>query len=307
MIDNIRLYVLDKRSFDFRTEEKETVELKSRFNRQTGEIEEFPKKGRYYNMQVDLQKEKSFVTGSLHKLHNLILDGDEHNYNDFKFCDLEQILDFMCDALYIRPEETKITNLEFGLNIDLPIDVDRFLNHMLLMYDFKAPNRNETFNGKGNYREFKRTDYSFKIYNKSKQYKQKGNVLRIEIKITRSRLLEKMQIYNLKDLRSQDVIFRLFQFLLERFDELLIVDFKGMEKVLDRRHRELICDCTNPYYWDSLKRAVSYKVYSRIKRDCNRYIEEYGLNHTRLLIRDLLHKKFQEMMNCNEESYQEVA
>ncbi|EKF56867.1 hypothetical protein I215_01595 [Galbibacter marinus] len=116
-----------------------------------------------------------------------------------------------------------------------------------------------------------------------------------------------MQIYNLKDLRSQDVIFRLFQLLLEQFDKLLIIDLKGMEKVLDKRHIGLICDCTNPYYWDSLKQAVSYKVYSRVKRDCNRYIEEYGLNHTRLLIRDLLHKKFQEMMNCKEEFYQEAA
>ncbi|EKF56868.1 hypothetical protein I215_01600 [Galbibacter marinus] len=189
MIDNVKFYVLDKGSFDFRTEEKQTVELKSKFNRQTGEIEEYPKKGMYYNMQVNLLKKSSFIKGSLHKLHNLILDRKEHNYNDFSFCELEQTLDFMCDELYVRPEETKITNLEFGLNIDLPIDADRFLDHMLLMYDFKAPNRNETFNGKGNYREFKRTDYSFKIYNKTKHYKQKGNVVRFEIKITRSRLL----------------------------------------------------------------------------------------------------------------------
>ncbi|MCF8715458.1 hypothetical protein JM658_11525 [Joostella atrarenae] len=307
MIDNVRFYVLDKGSFDFRTEEKRTVELRSRFNRQTGEIEEFPKKGRYYNMQVDLQKEKSYVTGSLHKLFNLHMYGEEHNYNDFSFCEQEQVLDIMCEELYIIPEETKITNLEFGLNIDLPIDADRFLNHMLLMYDFKAPNRNETFNGKGNYREFKKTDYSLKIYNKSKHYKQKGNVVRFEIKITRSRFLEELQIYNLVDLLSQDVVFRLFQFLLKQFDKLLIVDIEGMEKVLDKRHVGLICDCTNPYYWDSLKQAVSYRIYGRIKRECNRYIEEYGLNRTRLLIRNLLHKKFQEMIDCNLESIQKAA
>ncbi len=307
MVDNIRAYMLDKESFDFRTEEMETVELKSRFNCQTGEIEEYPKKGRYYNMQVELQKDKSFITGSLHKLFNLILNGEEHNYNDFSFCELEQSLDLMCDELYIRPLSTKVTNVEFGLNINLPIDADRFLNHMLLMYDFKAPNRNETFNGRGNYREFKKSDYSFKIYNKSKHYKQKGNVVRFEIKITRSRLLEKMQIYNLEDLRSQDVIIRLFQFLLEQFDKLLIVDLQGMKKVLDKRHIEFICDYSNPYYWNSVKEIVSYKVFGRIKRNCNRYIEKYALNNTRLLVRNLLKQKFEEMMNCYEESIKNAA
>lgn len=306
MIDNLRFYLLDKDLFDSRIEKSGVIDLISHYNRHTGEIEEFPKKGKFYNLSLDIYQDRSYITGSFHVLFNNIILGESHNYNDYSYCDFLKTLEWGQDEIYVQPDRTSITNLEFGLNIEVPFDADLFLDYMLLMYEFKVANRNEITSSK-NYREFKKTDYSLKVYNKSKQNKKKTNVVRFEVKIIRSRLLHKMGIYSLEDLMSRSVMIKLFELLLEQFDKLFIIDLAGMAKVPDKGCIMPLKDYSNPNYWKNLKESVSSKVFRGVVRDCHRYVETHELDSTKFGLRKLLQDKFEQVMNCYEQTIQKAA
>ena len=128
------------------------------------------------------------------------------------------------------------------------------------MYDFQLPNRNEKFYGKGDYLEFKKTDYSLKIYNKSKQNSLKNrNILRVELKITGSRYLKKhFKIYTLSDLDRKRFQL-LFNKLLEHFDKLLLVDSLCFQNHFRMDEMILYQNGINPSHWKGLKKNRSPK------------------------------------------------
>src|SRR5690606_6271035 len=99
MIDMVKFYPLDKECFDSQIEDSDLIHLKSPFNRETGEIQEFPKTGKYENLEIKLTDSTSFVKGSLHKFHNLTFYGEEHNHNDFSFCECYNAIEMICDKL----------------------------------------------------------------------------------------------------------------------------------------------------------------------------------------------------------------
>ncbi len=299
MLDLIKCFVTDKESFDFRTENKKTVQLKSEFDRETGEIKDYPRKGRFYNLELKMTEKSTYLKGSLHKMLNNYRDIGEHNYNALTLCDNFEALDVLRDGLFVKPKNTKVTNLEFGLNIPLEYDPAIFIDNCLLMHDYKPPTIEEKFKNKGDYKEFKRSDYSVKIYNKSKQYGLQRNILRIEIKIVKRRKLEELEIYSLIDLYNEEAYRKLFEFLLKQFENLLIIDWLVMRKALKTAEINLLKNYSNPHYWYNLKQELDSKAYFRAKRDCSRYVENFSINREKWKIKSLLEKEFRRLMNCS--------
>jgi hypothetical protein len=307
MIDFIKFRMLDKEGFDFRTETKKTIKLTSRFDYETGEILEFPKNGKYYNMEANITKNATYLKGSLQKFGNLYQGLGNQNYNDFSLCDCKEYLQTLCDELFIRPENTKITNLEFGLNIEMPYDPKILIEDALLMFDFKDHNIREGFNGKGNYKEFKKSDYSIKVYNKSKQYKQNTHILRIELKITRARILERNNIFSLVDLYREETYEALFELLLACFDKLMIIDIEKLNKALKTDEINHLKNYTNPNYWNQLQKDLKPNQFYKAKRMCNAHIIKFNSNNMKLNIEKRLREKFNELMNCYSLSYSKAA
>jgi hypothetical protein len=290
--------MLDKESFDFRTEQKRTVSLISPFDRDSGEILEFPKVGKFHNMELRMTEKSTHVRGSLHKMLNISNEIGEHNYNNLTLCDNYDALDLIVERLYIRPEETKITNLEFGLNIPLGYDPEIFIENSF-MWDFVAPTINEKFGNTGNYKEFKKTDFSLKIYNKSKQFKRKENILRIEIKIVKKRKLEELGIYSILDLYESETYRRLFELLLQQFNKIFMIDRLAMRKALKTEEISILKDYSNPHYWENLKKELSTNAYYKRKRKCNEYIYKFSIDKSKKTVRDLLTQQFYDNLDCN--------
>ncbi|MBA4744869.1 MAG: hypothetical protein H2058_06400 [Muricauda sp.] len=308
MIDNIKVYPLDKNRFDYQIETKKPVDLISEYDRSTGEMFEYPKKARYKNLELRINKASSYIRGSLHKYHNMDVLGEEHNHNDFSFCQAKEAIENLCNKFYLNPNETKITNLEFGMNVSLGYDPEIFINDNLLMYGFNAHTRHENFKGKGDYKEFKKYSYSFKLYNKSKQFGLDDHILRIEVKITDKRKLNSLGIENLSDLMVKEAYYGLFAFLLEQFDELMIVDSNELKKGLKTpENKEWVQAYYNPNHWKVLKDEVSYKVYQRHIRDFENYGNKMGIFNTKEAIGKLLREKFAHLINCNADCGQKVA
>lgn len=298
MIDNIKFKVLNREVLEHHIKKTQVVDLSTSLNLFTGEESQCPTKGKYFNMDVVLSCQGAYVKGSIHKLTNLLKGGQGQNYNDLNFCSALESIAHVSEVLGLD-KKTSLTNLEFGLNIGLSNDPQQFLDYNLLMYDNEGHNKDLKFRGKGDYKEFHKTDYSLKIYNKSKQYGLKSNVLRVEVKIISKRKLQQLGISSIEDLQRVDIMNRLYSFLWGEIQKLTIIDdYTDVKMPLEDLNN--LHTYTNPNYWKKLRRDRSNKVVNDRKRKFKALIVKHGLNATQNEILLRVSNKFIEMMECPE-------
>lgn len=299
MIDNVKFQITDKNKFENFVEANKTVDLTTSINLFTSEINLYPKRGKYQNLDISITPLNAYINGSLHKFNNLVLFEKDHNHNDFNLCQINYIIDYLTEMFNIE-NSTSLTNLEFGFNINVSKDPQEIIDFNLLMYKNKHHNRDDKFGGKGDFKEFKTTDFNIKIYNKSKQYNLREHTLRVELKITSKRYLQNLNVFKLEDLNEKEVLFRLYERLLKEINELTIVDyFYGLN--ISKIDKENLIKFTNPNYWKQLKRDKSLKVCNRIKRDFKLLVEKHNLDKTKNEILEKIDLKFQELLtDCNE-------
>jgi hypothetical protein len=298
MIDNFKLFALDKHKADDHIINNEVVELQSYFNYATGELKEYPKKGKDLNLEINICEKSTSIKGSLHKYHNGKVKKGSQNFDDFYFSQIEkQIRGFI--KKYQIENSTSITNLEFGFNLAVEKDPQIILDSNILMNNLKAPNKNLKFSGKGDLKEFQMTDYSIKIYNKSKQFKLDTYILRVELKITQKRFLQKLGIFKLEDLLSKDTFFRLFETLRDKIEGVFIID-GFQDKMMLETDKNKLNKYSNPNYWINLKSTKSLKQISRLKKELETLLNKYELLHTKNEILEKLENKFIELLEIKE-------
>lgn len=251
MFDNIRFYINDKCEFEENICKTSKIDFRTYLSTKTGLMSDYPMHGKYFNMDVRIAKTMACVSGSLHKFFNLYLDGDEHNHNDFDYTDNINVIDEIAQYLEINPEQTKVTNLEFGFNILVDKDPKYIIDQNVLMYRLSSHSKNLKFSGKGDLKEFEMTDYRIKVYNKSKQYKINNHILRIEIKISMKRILERFGIYTINDLKDKSKLLTLFAFFLKQVQNLLIIDNFNDNHRIPTKIKDKLNKYTNPTYWET--------------------------------------------------------
>lgn len=306
MIDNVKLFALDKNRFENHIINNGLMELKSTVNHYTGEVNEYPKRGKDLNLDINITQNQATILGSIHKYSNIKEDNGNQNYNDFSFCQIQEVISCLAEKYQIK-NDTSITNLEFGFNLAVEKDPKLIIENNLLMNNYKSPNKNLKFSGKGNYKEFQLTDYRIKVYNKSKQYGLNSHILRVEIKITLKRLLTKLGIFNLEDLTYAWSYVKLFEVFLEKFEGLMIVDEFDADLIPENDYNRLI-KYTNSQYWISIK-GISPKKINRQKKDFNYLLNKHDLLKTKNELRGKLSSKFIELSNpdCGDSEYREVG
>lgn len=295
MLDNIKFKVLDKDGLQDHIVNTQVVDLNTSVNLFTAEESPCLMRGSYFNMDVVFSCVTAYIKGSLHKMTNLLKGGESQNYNDLSFCSVSNTISHLKKAFGLK--KTSLTNLELGLNISISKDPQYFLDYNLLMYDSEGHNKDLKFRGKGDYKEFHKTDYSLKIYNKSKQYGLIGNILRLEVKILTKRKLQKLGVYSLEDLQNKDVINGLYSFLWGELQKLTIIDdFTNVQ--MPPVDRNSLNEYTNPNYWKKLSRDRTYKVRKDRKRKFKALIVKYGLDTTQKEVLKGVSEKFTAMMDC---------
>ncbi len=303
MIDNIKLFALDKHKVDEHIINNEVVELKSYFDYSTGEINCYPKKGKDLNLEINICKKSTTIKGSLHKYHNEKFKKGSQNFDDFYFSQIEKQIRGLIKKYKIE-NSTSITNLEFGFNLAVEKDPQIILDSNILMNNLKAPNKNLKFSGKGDLKEFQMTDYSIKIYNKSKQFKLESNILRVELKIIQKRFLTKLGIFKLEDLLNKETFLRLFEALRDKIEGVVIID-DFQDKMMLETDKDMLNKYSNPNYWINLKSTKSLKQISRLKKELETLLNKYELLHTKNEILEKLENKFIELLEIKE--YKKIA
>ena len=292
MIDFIKIQYTDKSKLEpFVMSGENFDEVKGTFNFQTGEIG-YPYKAKLdETMDIKICMKSGFVQNSIHKLYNQVNEKEQHNYNDFKYSNLVEVLDYMSSKL-IDSTKVKITNMEFGLNIRTDVSAEELVENNVFTFKDKNYNSNREFGGKGKLKQFTYTDYLIKIYDKAKQYKRPGNILRFEIKFTRARSINKFGIYCLDDLRDKELLRDVFNHYLVKFDELLIIDSQKNIRFDSEAHKTKWLKYSNPDYWEKEVSFYSRQTKMNHKKEFLALIEHYGLNSTQEKVRNSLIEKF---------------
>lgn len=216
------------------------------------------------------------LNGSFHKHMN---NGD-HNHNDFTINDFVEVLISLSAKFNINPFLDILHNLEFGVNILCPFNVQMFLN-AIISYKGKEYNK-EKYNGKGCLLRFEFDQYELKIYDKGFQYGLDENILRIEIKVKKMEYFNSKSrsigIHNYADLLNPDKIKTLSTHLLNAIKELLIDDETiNVDKIESRLDRELLLNGRNPKYWTGFK--TRSKTYYRQLKRFRKIVLKYGTNN----------------------------
>lgn len=233
------------------------------------------------------------VNGSLHKFAN---DG-LHNADDYFMSDFKITLNTLFDNIGLNADITPVNGFEFGVNIKLPTNPNDALQRLIL-------HKSNSGTSKRNYKEFEYKDYSFKFYNKSEltniEPYQSGNILRIEVKVSKMRYIKNHGIHckTLSDLLDVWVWERLEKVLIETVKDCLFIDFSEKEsKLLTDKEKIKYLEYKNPLYWVNLH--DNRRTYSRERERCNKFIEQHSKSTLKTDILNLIRSKCSELRDVS--------
>jgi hypothetical protein len=294
MIDFVRV------RFNYKNEVEDYITTEGNFDEVTmgyelhSETTKYPMRTKFVNMDLVVTEHTGYMKNSLHKFHNCKTEGNDHNHNDFSFENLQKVINELTQKLPFL-EDSRITQLEFGFNIETEIPAEEIIKNSLFLYRGKLYNHNKQFRGAGEYLQFDSTNYCIKIYDKAKHYKVKGkNILRIEIKYVEKSELTRLKITKLTDLLDKSKLQVLFNDFIKKIDEMIIIDSYDSIDILPK-DKEKITRYSNPKYWTNLSNRRMTK--SNHKTDFKRLLTKYSLNTVEQFIKDSVNKKFQYLIN----------
>lgn len=296
MIDFVRLMYTDKSVIEpFVCNGDNFEELLTVLECHSGEIR-YPYTANIGNMEIRINDKSVYVKNSIHKLYNTLQGDEVHNYNDFRYSEICKTIDYLNGKL-TDLQSTRLTQLEFGLNIRLPEPAECIIRQNLILHQLKIHNHNEQFGGRGEYKQFNHYNYYFKIYDKAKQYDLDEHVIRIEIKHKSNKSFRPMGVYKLHDLKSKVVLRDLFGDLLKRFDELTIVDNIQEDTKITKKDKRQLESYLSYNYWKKLSERGN-RNRKLIERDAfQSLLVKNNLLKTKTFLRASLIQKFNELLN----------
>jgi hypothetical protein len=218
---------------------------------------------KYKSLRIFHKNGVTKFSGSIHKYFN----GGVHNHNDFTFTNICDVLNELITDFKINPKTSVLNNVEFGVNVIVPFNVDELLNR-LIAYRGQPFNRDKE-KGKSYY-QCELSEYILKIYNKGLQYNQPENILRFEIKVIRMRYLRSkgVEIYNLQDLQNHGIYEPLGSLLSSTFNDILFDEPTINQDELSHSERDFYLKGNNPRYWTKGEKlsAAERKQKERVRR-----------------------------------------
>jgi hypothetical protein len=295
MIDFIRLYYRDKSELENQINTLgEFEEANAVYGLHTAEIK-YPYTAKLGSMNVGVSNHTGYVKNSLHKLHNFNTTGKEQNHDDFGYSKLCETIDFLSKGV-INAGTTKLTQLEFGLNLEIDKLPESVVRRNFLMHNLKGGSSN-TYQRKGELKQFSHNNYFIKVYDKGKQFDLEENVLRFEIKFIKAKEFQNLGIYNITDLKSKRNLNKLFQYLLKRFNELTIVDDFDDISIPDKEDYDKLGRYTNPNFWSEEIKEKHRQTKARHRKEFERLLEKNDLQKTKASLKVLLIQKFIYLIN----------
>jgi len=261
MIDYIK-FAMPSKKYKDQFLDNEEYEFVSSVKKSTGEELGYYI-GKYKSLKLEVNSHSVTISGSIHKFYNEVMGQGYQNFDDFSYVKLEEAISIIQDELHVDLNDSRVQNLEFGVNIKIDRCPTNFLKENLILMKYKEP-KIEDFNYKGHFREFEFSQYYMKVYNKGAQYGIGDDVLRLEVKTKKSEIFNDY-IVAVTDLLDKSNLLKLKSLLMRRVGELLICDTIVPEEVVDNRDLDKFNHYWNPKYWMQLKKENRRKANRGIK------------------------------------------
>lgn len=296
MIDFVRFRYKDKGIIErFIKDEENFEELLAVLECHSGEIR-YPYSANIGCMEIKVNNESAYVKNSIHKLYNELQSGEAHNYNDFKYSALCSTINYLAGKL-TDVKNTRLTQLEFGLNIKLPIPAEKMIIDNIILHKLELHNHSTTFDGNGQYKQFDYCNYYLKVYDKAMHYGVDENIIRFEVKHKTSKSFNPMGVYNVHDLKSKKLLQNLFDDLLMRFDELTIIDNILDDTKITKKDKRKLESYLSYSYWEKLSNRENRNRKPVEKLAFQNLLVKYNLLKTKTFLRASLIRKFNELLN----------
>lgn len=182
---------------------------------------------------------------------------NKHNANDFSVNACINVIREFLRVLSLENEGDQliVQNIEFGLNVLSPIKIEDLIT--FLAYHKKNEFRTDVglLYSKKSYslsKNGKASKYlSLKAYAKGLQFPEYADPdsFRFELKSQESRKINSLGIFNINDLLKPDVYTTLAEELIQRFDEVLILDSSVKLDKLEPKKRLKLVEMLNTHFW----------------------------------------------------------
>jgi len=222
--------------------------------------------GLHFKMNPDPQG--CYVRGSLHRYKN----NGEHNADDFTLSEFNSTLERMSKELDLNPEILVFSNVEFGLNIQLPFDVQRFLQSIVMYCGEATKNIIREPNGI----RIELSEYIVKLYDKHKKYPKHAeeNMMRFEVNITRTRRIRERLlddnttvVRTLSDLANPKVWRCFGRELMRVYEGLVVYDVDVAELRADNKITDLdakiLSEGKGIGYWEKIPKTTKKRHLER--------------------------------------------
>ena len=202
-------------------------------------------------------------------------------------------------VLRLNPDVMRLGGFEFGVNIPLPFSPDRFIN-AIVAYNpgervpIKTP---DTKNKIGVVFEY--GDYDVKIYNKSTESGEPYhdmNILRVEIKIKRRKIVKNVRLESVSDLLEPVAWKEFIKWLRPVVDRLLIYEHGTVDdSSFSPLKKQLFRDGTTLNYWNLCRMDHSRQTYRNRIRSFENLIGKHSTSSLKERVNSLLQAKLDEI------------
>jgi hypothetical protein len=228
----------------------------------TGEVIAKTQIANHFGLQFKIiNKSTVIVQGSLHKFYNFLrgfkapnqhtpestnkgFNGDTLNHTQLCF-----VVNYLADRFNINLENSRVLNIEFGLNLFHSFDTNKILQSILL---HKGKLFSREVGQRIYYKQAIHTQYFFKCYNKSLQYGLSVPTLRIELKYFKMSQLNKLGLVTVNQLKSTGLLNQLCALLIKKWGETLFIDYTLNKSNLKAKEKDLLIKYTNEVFWQHL-------------------------------------------------------
>jgi hypothetical protein len=296
MIDYVRQNYLDKDKIEsFVTDKDNFEELYTVLEYHSGEIS-YPFTANIESMEIKINDKSVSVMNSIHKLYNELKENKSHNHNDFSYSAICETIDYLGSKL-VDLRKTRLTQLEFGLNIKLPMPAEFIIRENISLHKLNIHSHNEQFSGRGEYKQFNHYNYYFKIYDKAKQFNLDEHIIRFEIKYKKNKGFNPLGVFNIYDLKNKKVLKALFADLLKRFDELTIIDNIPSDSTITADNKQSLESYLSFNFWDKLSSRENRNIKSLEVKKFEKLLLKNDLLKTRTFLRASLNQKFNQLLD----------
>ncbi|RXR16314.1 hypothetical protein EQG63_11880 [Flavobacterium amnicola] len=193
-----------------------------------------------------------------------------HNANDIKIIECINIIKEFQKKIGIDLRELKVVNLEFGINIISPIDIEDLINSITYhgKNEFKSNLPFSKISSKPTKKGISNKYKIIKAYAKGKQFPEYCdiNTFRFEIKSKEAKFIKTLGIRTAEDLLNINIYSHLSNLLINEFKEVLILDYDIDLSELTRLEQEKIKEYNNPHKWYKINKKNHRNSFNNNKK-----------------------------------------